>query len=333
MELICYNVHNCGCYFGRNYIITTIFESMKHFARPLTLIIGIFLFLSAYAFQDPNNLFLVDVDNVYNVDLAGKKGGVPSVGDRPLSAEEILMYEVLNCRWEQGRWVRYTANAGAKGTIKVGHPYLQPGNTRIFFISNIPGGVGGYDIYYADKKNGKWSEPTNMGLKVNTASDELFPFVTDAGILQIYRNSIQVNFDLAEVLGDARKLVEKMEAAAPAMSTTPPPASPPVVKTAPAKVVENVPVVPSPTVNQGLEYRVQLGSFSNPNWVVLNQLKDLGELNTLTTANGLTSVHLGTFRTLEAAQLFLPRVRARPGFENAYVVGVQNGQVVSIHKQ
>jgi hypothetical protein len=251
---------------------------------------------------------------------------MPSVGDRPLSAEEILMYEVLNCRWEQGRWIRYTANTNAKGTIKVGHPYLQPGKSRIFFISNIPGGVGGFDIYYAEKKGSKWSEPTNIGLKVNTASDELFPFVTDANVLQIYRNSIQVNFDLAEVLGDAKKLVEKLEEAKPAAPVTK--AAAPAPDKAPV-----APPAPSPkSAAKGIEYRVQLGSFSNPNWVVLNQVKDLGDFNTLKTATGLTSVHLGSFNSLEAAQSLLQKVKARPGFENAYVVGVEGGQVVSVHR-
>jgi len=305
------------------------FDFMRFLFLQLLALSSFFAASSAFAFQDPNNLFLVEVDNVYNVELAGKKGGMPSVGDRPLSAEEILMYEVLNCRWEQGRWIRYTANANAKGSVKVGHPYLQPGKNRIFFISNIPGGVGGYDIYYAEKKGNIWSEPTNIGLKVNTASDELFPFVTDANVLQIYRNSIQVNFDLAEVLGDAKKLVEKLEVTKP-VTPAPTPEKAPI--TAPAPKAPESPAAPSKPVAKGVEYRVQLGSFSNPNWVVLNQLKDLGDFNTIKTATGLTSVHLGSFNSLEGAQSLLQKVKARPGFENAYVVGVEGGQVVSVHR-
>jgi hypothetical protein len=303
---------------------------MRSFITQIFSICCLFATSQAFAFQDPNNLFLVEVDNVYNVDLAGKTGGMPSVGDRPLSAEEILMYEVLNCRWEQGRWIRYTANANARGSIKVGHPYLQPGRNRIFFISNIPGGVGGFDIYYADKKGSKWSEPTNLGLKVNTASDELFPFVTDAGVLQIYRNSIQVNFDLAEVLGDAKKLVEKLEEVKPTAPVTKAPEKAPVTTPAP-KAPESPVAAPKPAT-KGIEYRVQLGSFSNPNWVVLNQLKDLGDFKTIKTAAGLTSVHLGSFSSLESAQSLLQKVKARPGFENAYVVGVEGEQVVSVHR-
>lgn len=294
--------------------------------------------LNAAAFQDPNNLFLVEVDNVYNPAQAGKPAPRPSVGDRPLSAEEILMYEVLQCRWEEGRWMRYTSNQNAKGSIKVGHPFLQPsGIKRIFFISNITGGAGGYDIYYSENKNGVWSQPTNVGLKVNTTADELFPFVTEAGILQIYRNSTQYNFPLSEVLGDAKILVESVTKPAvpskPAPVTEKPAPKPEtpattITKPEPAKA----PVQTANTV-AGVEYRVQLGSFSNPNWAVLNQFKPMGELKTLKTATGLTSVHVGAFNNLEAAQNLMRQVRLKPGFENAYVVGVENEKVVSVHKQ
>jgi cell division septation protein DedD len=296
------------------------------------------------AFQDPNNLFLVEVDNVYNPAQAGKPGPRPSIGDRPLSAEEVLMYEVLQCRWEEGRWMRFTSNQNAKGSIKVGHPFLQPGGKRIFFISNIPGGAGGYDIYYSEFKNNKWTEPTNVGLKVNTTSDEMFPFVTDAGILQIYRNSTQHNFALSDVLGDAKMLAEavtKPVETSPAKTpetpvvkekTTPVQMSPEPVEKKVQEPVKPAVSQATSTATSGVEYRVQLGSFSNPNWSLLNQFKPLGELKTIRTATGLTSVHLGAFSSLEAAQNLLKQVRQRQGFENAYVVGVEGEKVVSTHK-
>jgi cell division septation protein DedD len=317
--------------------------------QKIKTVLSIIIFLTSsalQAFQDPNNLFLVEVDNVYNPSQAGKPGPRPSVGDRALSAEEVLMYEVLQCRWEEGRWMRFTANQNAKGTIKVGHPFLQPGRNRIFFISNIPGGAGGYDIYYAEFKNNKWSEPTNVGLKVNTPSDEMFPFVTEAGILQIYRNSTQYNYPLSDVLGDAKILAEAVTKPATQMPTTQMPDDPfgkekskASVQMTPDPIEKKVQEPAEPFGKQttsseakGLEYRVQLGSFSNPNWSLLNQFKPMGELKTIRTATGLTSVHVGAFSSLEAAQNLLKQVRQRPGFENAYVVGVEGDKVVSTHK-
>ncbi|HUH74049.1 MAG TPA: SPOR domain-containing protein [Chitinophagales bacterium] len=311
------------------------------------VITGLLLGLSlnfANAQQDPNNLFLVEVDNLYNTSLAGKVLGMPNIGDRSMSAEETLMYQILNCRWENGKWIRYTANPNGKGTIKVGHPFIQSDGNRVFFVSNIPGGAGGFDVYYSEKRSGKWSDPTNLGLKVNSSEDEFFPFITDAGVLQIYRNSTQVNFDLVEVIGSTTQLA--LQAAskntAPqtptAIPTTKPVPSaipaPKVPQQAPAEVltpaVQTSPVVAAPTA--GVDYRIQLGSYSNPNWAVLNQLNDLGAFKTIKTTTGLTSVHLGSFNNLSEAQSLMRKVRLRAGFENAYVVGVENDKVVSVHK-
>ncbi|MCO5232980.1 MAG: SPOR domain-containing protein [Chitinophagales bacterium] len=303
--------------------------SFKNILTVLALSCALF---SAQAQQNPNNLFLVDVDNVFNSSLAGKVLGMPNVGDRTLSAEEILMYQVLNCTWENGKWLRYTANPNGKGTIKVGHPFLQNGGKRVFFISNIPGGAGGYDIYYSENRNGKWSDPTNLGLKVNTPSDEMFPFVTEAGVLQIYRNSTQVNFDLSEVIGSTAQIpVYNEKTSGEVTSSDPTPVvEKPIVKPAPTPPSSNVPSASTPI--SGKEFRVQLGSFSNPNWTVLNQLNDLGSFKTIKTSTGLTSVHLGAYKTLGEAQELMKKVRARHGFENAYVVEVENDKVINVFK-
>jgi cell division septation protein DedD len=311
------------------------------------VITGLLLGLSlnfANAQQDPNNLFLVEVDNIFNTASAGKVLGMPNIGDRSMSAEETLMYQVLNCRWENGKWIRYTANPNGKGTIKVGHPFLQADGNRVFFVSNIPGGAGGFDVYYSEKRNGKWSDPTNLGLKVNSSEDEFFPFITDAGVLQVYRGSTQVNFDLAEVIGATSQLTvqtppKNTNTVTPAPVLQQPtkpivPVAPKLETPKPAPVVQ--PTAPSTTIastpKTGVEYRIQLGSYSKPNFTVLNQLNDLGSFNTIKTASGLTSVHLGSFSSLSEAQTLLKKVRLRAGFENAYVVGVENDKVVSVHK-
>ncbi len=307
-----------------------------NFLKPYILFfVFSFSFLSVSAQQDPENLFLVDLENIYEVSKAGKTLDRPSVGDRSLSAEEVLMYEVLNSKLENGAWVRYTANPIGKGTIKVGHPFLDKQRKRIFFVSDIGGGAGGFDIYFSEKIDGGWSDPTNIGLKVNSPADELFPFVTDAGILQIYRNSVQVNFDLAEVLG-VPPITQPVQEPKPQQSTTPVTETKETEKgnaeVAPVKEAEEVIQKPVVSSTSEVEYRVQLGAFSKPNWEILNQVSDLGEMQTLPTTNGLICVHLGAFTSLEEAKKLADRVKMRPGFGNAYVVSVRNSAVIAIHR-
>ena len=57
------------------------------------------------------------------------------------------------------------------------------GNEVLFFVSNMEGGEGGYDIYYATYKgNGQYGDPVNLGPQINTIGDEDTPFYRE-GVL------------------------------------------------------------------------------------------------------------------------------------------------------
>lgn len=61
-----------------------------------------------------------------------------------------------------------------------GHPAMSPDGKKLFFVSDMPGGFGGTDIYVVNVlENSKYSEPKNLGKGVNTGKREMFPFVTD----------------------------------------------------------------------------------------------------------------------------------------------------------
>lgn len=70
----------------------------------------------------------------------------------------------------------------------VGNPALNGSRTRIYFTSNMPGGVGGTDIYYCDKIGEAWSTPINAGKKINTSGNEMFPFVVGDSTLYFSSN-------------------------------------------------------------------------------------------------------------------------------------------------
>ncbi|MEM1118893.1 MAG: OmpA family protein [Bacteroidota bacterium] len=63
------------------------------------------------------------------------------------------------------------------------HPTLTANGNRLYFASNREGGQGGMDLYYSDFQGGEWSEPVNLGNKINTAGNEIFPFVHEDGTL------------------------------------------------------------------------------------------------------------------------------------------------------
>ncbi len=62
------------------------------------------------------------------------------------------------------------------------HPALGEinGRTALFFTSNMSGGRGGYDLYYAVQQDGaKFAAPVNVGAPVNTIANEESPFHSD----------------------------------------------------------------------------------------------------------------------------------------------------------
>ncbi len=64
-------------------------------------------------------------------------------------------------------------------------PALSPDGKTLYFSSNREGGKGGNDLYRStlDGATGRWGKPTNLGESINTAGDEMFPYVTEDGKL------------------------------------------------------------------------------------------------------------------------------------------------------
>jgi len=57
-------------------------------------------------------------------------------------------------------------------------PAISPDKRALYFSSTRPGGYGGADLYVSYlKPNGRWTEAVNMGPSINTAGDELAPFI------------------------------------------------------------------------------------------------------------------------------------------------------------
>jgi outer membrane protein OmpA-like peptidoglycan-associated protein len=57
-------------------------------------------------------------------------------------------------------------------------PAISPDGNTLYFVSNRPGGIGGYDIWKTHlNEEGEWSAPLNLGPEINTPYDENTPFL------------------------------------------------------------------------------------------------------------------------------------------------------------
>ena len=70
-------------------------------------------------------------------------------------------------------------------SLVAAHPALSPDGQTLYFVSDMPGGTGGKDIYRTTRTSpgSPWSRPENLGTEINTRGNELFPFVHSDGTL------------------------------------------------------------------------------------------------------------------------------------------------------
>ncbi len=101
---------------------------------------------------------------------------------------EILPYPI-NISEKLYRESGEEALRGSKGEYWTACPQITPDGKRIYFASNRQGGYGGTDIWVGDiNAGGRISNVRNMGNTINTAGDELFPYVSDGGVLYFASN-------------------------------------------------------------------------------------------------------------------------------------------------
>lgn len=65
-----------------------------------------------------------------------------------------------------------------KEKVNYGHPAFAANGSTLFFSSDAPEGQGGHDIYFVQPDGaGGWSEPVNLGPRINTIGEEQYPTV------------------------------------------------------------------------------------------------------------------------------------------------------------
>lgn len=91
-------------------------------------------------------------------------------------------YDIWTARLENGVYqapARLDAPINTKGVEY--DPYVSPEGDVLVFGSDRPGGRGGADLYVSFRVDGRWSEPVNLGPKVNTPRREAGGFLVRRG--------------------------------------------------------------------------------------------------------------------------------------------------------
>lgn len=66
-------------------------------------------------------------------------------------------------------------------TVIFAHPAISPEGKYLYYVSDMKGGFGGKDIWRSEISNNAFGTPENLGQKINTSGDEMFPSFREDG--------------------------------------------------------------------------------------------------------------------------------------------------------
>ncbi|MFK7807102.1 MAG: OmpA family protein [Saprospiraceae bacterium] len=91
--------------------------------------------------------------------------------------------QLHSAKKEKGKWKNIEILPFCRLASNYMHPSISPDGNTLFFVSDKPGGKGGTDIYYSQRKGDKWGKAVNLDTMINTSAHEGFPFMTEDGNL------------------------------------------------------------------------------------------------------------------------------------------------------
>jgi hypothetical protein len=105
-----------------------------------------------------------------------------TVGLRNRQREDTT-FGIFSADLKDGEWLNLNQFTFNSSEYNTGYPFVSDNGNELYFCSDAPGGYGGYDIYVSQLKNGRWSKAENLGDKINTPENEVFPFLHSSGRL------------------------------------------------------------------------------------------------------------------------------------------------------
>lgn len=105
--------------------------------------------------------------------------------DRRLMKDEkgTTLLKLYRSVLENGKWSRAEELPFNSDSYSVAHPALSPDGSKLYFASDMPGGIGLSDLYVVDIRGDDFGTPESLGELINTEGRETFPYISDSGRL------------------------------------------------------------------------------------------------------------------------------------------------------
>ncbi len=95
-------------------------------------------------------------------------------------------------RYQKGKWqppISLNASVNAPASDSK-HPALSPGGDTLFFASDRPGGVGGFDLWLSARDSASvWQSAQHLGPMINTVGDEISPSYNESEDLLFFASN------------------------------------------------------------------------------------------------------------------------------------------------
>ena len=106
-----------------------------------------------------------------------------------LTKHKISFLNLYKSIKQEGKWSEAEALSLNGDNYSVKNPAVSADGKTLYFSSDKAGGYGQYDIYSAPiDADGMVGEATNMGQKLNTEGQEMFPFISSSNTLYFSSN-------------------------------------------------------------------------------------------------------------------------------------------------
>ncbi|MGB0199539.1 MAG: OmpA family protein [Flavobacteriaceae bacterium] len=103
-------------------------------------------------------------------------------------SQEVTRLKLLRSdKDDEGEWTKPKELPFNNSEYSVGHPALSPDEKQLYFVSDMPGGRGGTDLYVTEISEDNYSAPVNL-TELNTVANEMFPFIDEEGTLYFSSN-------------------------------------------------------------------------------------------------------------------------------------------------
>jgi outer membrane protein OmpA-like peptidoglycan-associated protein len=99
------------------------------------------------------------------------------------SSDGTRNLQLFSSELVDGEWSKPIAFPYNNAEYSIGQASLTPDGKFMFFVSDMPGGVGGTDLYVVERKSdGNWGPMVNLK-EINTEGNEMFPVYHADGVL------------------------------------------------------------------------------------------------------------------------------------------------------